>query len=63
MERIIKNWKLIKEPGVKFNMKIENLKTGFCDYPLMYQDGWIVYDRPENVPAYVKKAVKQLFAQ
>jgi hypothetical protein len=41
--------------------KVENLKTGFCDFPIRYKNGLIVYDYPELIPAYVKEMVSKEF--
>lgn len=40
---------------------VENLKTGFCDWPIQYADKHIAYDYPESIPNYVKRTVRSLF--
>jgi len=43
-------WKIHNPDG----WLIENLKTGFGDRPIVYDDGKVAFDYPEIVPAYVK---------
>lgn len=38
-------------------------RYGWNDNALRYDDGWIVYDHPERVPLYVRRAVARLFAE
>lgn len=33
-----------------------NILTGIIDYPIVYDNGQIVYDHPEQLPKYVKEA-------
>lgn len=40
---------------------VENLKNGFCDWPIQYTDGKVSYDSPERIPAYVKKSVRSCY--
>lgn len=40
---------------------VENLKTGFCDWPIQYTDKRIAYDYPERLPKYVKRVVRSLY--
>lgn len=42
---------------------LENLKTGFCEWPIMYGDGTVGYDRPERVPRYVKRVVESILGE
>ena len=59
--KYLSNWELNRmEENV---VRVVNLKTWFTDRALRYpHNGHVVYDRPENIPAYVKKAVNQMFA-
>ena len=36
-------------------------KDFFCDYPIKYVEGDIVYDFPERVPKYIKRIVEREF--
>ena len=53
---IIKNWKLSKKYDRLF---LENIKTGFCDYPILHSKYGVAYDRPEQIPEYVKKYIRE----
>lgn len=33
------------------------------DTPIQYKDGWIVYDRPEQVPQYIRPTVKRFIEE
>lgn len=44
------------------SFKVYNNKT-FSDSAIVYNDGWIVYDFPERVPAYVKVRVRNFAKQ
>lgn len=43
-------WKIHNPDG----WVIENLKTGFGDSPIVYDNGKVAFDYPEIVPEYVK---------
>ena len=45
------------------SLMLENLMTGFTDWPIRYDDGRIAYDFPERIPAYVKRITKAIFSQ
>ena len=48
-------WKIHKPNYNKGLWLIENLKTGFCDYPIFYKDtGRAYFDYPETIPQYVR---------
>jgi len=36
-----------------------NYKTGTTDYPIVYDDGTVAYDRPEAIPTYVRVMVER----
>lgn len=37
--------------------------SGFCVWPILYDDGRIAYDYPEKVPAFIKPKVRRLLEQ
>jgi len=43
-------WRIHRPDG----WMIENLKSGFGDSPIVYEDGKVAFDHPESVPEYVK---------
>jgi len=49
-------WKIYRRDG----WKIENLKTGFGDSPIVYDSGKVAFDYPELVPEYVKDRFKSM---
>jgi len=49
------NWKVYKHNCGR--VIVENIKTGFCDWPIKYDNGKIAYDHPYQIPTYVKKLV------
>lgn len=56
------NWRVslaITQTGKR--MHVENLVTGFCDWPIRYDDGRIAYDYPERLPKYIKSQVAKAF--
>uniref|UniRef100_A0A6H1ZCJ6 Uncharacterized protein n=1 Tax=viral metagenome TaxID=1070528 RepID=A0A6H1ZCJ6_9ZZZZ len=53
---IIKNWKI---SGQSTCLIVENTKTGFCDWLILYPDGGVAYDHPEQIPEYVKKYIRE----
>lgn len=57
---MVGNWVLTHES--RRTVKVVNLKTWVTDYPVQYLDGEIGYDRPEAIPAYIKRKVEDLFA-
>lgn len=42
---------------------VENLKTGFCDWPIQYENGQVAYDCPERLPKYVKRSIVSLYSK
>jgi len=38
---------------------LEDTKEGYTDWPIMYDDGTMAYDRPERIPAYAKALARQ----
>lgn len=41
--------------GSGSRLKVESLLNGFCDWPIRYEDGHVVWDFPQRVPKYVKR--------
>ncbi len=50
------SWKIHNPDG----WKIENLKTGFGDSPIVYEGGKVAFDHPEVVPEYVKNRFRYM---
>jgi hypothetical protein len=43
---------------------LENVKTGFCDYPIFYELGrGVGYDRPESIPESIKKELTKIYSK
>ena len=41
-------------------IRIEKINGIYCDYPLMYDNGDVVYDGCLNIPKYVKENIKRI---
>ena len=41
-------------------IRIEKINGIYCDYPLMYDNGDVVYDGNLNIPKYVKENIKRI---
>lgn len=54
-----RNWVMVRESHR--TIKLWNVKTWVIDWPVLYLDGAVGYDRPEIIPATVKKLVANLF--
>ena len=39
---------------------MEKFNDVYCDYPLMYDNGDVVYDGYLNIPKYVKENIKRI---
>lgn len=55
-----------RDNGSIFIMLEHNPMKGmfsFADYPIMYDDGRIVYDYPGAIPKYVKKAIEDIMIE
>ncbi len=51
-----KVWRIHRPDG----WMIENLKSGFGDSPIVYEDGRVAFDHPEVVPEYVKNQFRYM---
>lgn len=56
------DWYIVREQNASGSALFRpvNAKTGATDWPVMYSDGRIAYDRPESLPAAVRAAVGAL---
>lgn len=52
-------YSFINPYGVLRIMVVDD-RTGYCDYPIMYDDGGIAYDFPERIPKYVREKVRKI---
>ena len=41
-------------------IQVEKINDVYCDYPLMYDNGDVVYDGYLNIPKYVKENIKRI---
>lgn len=41
-------------------IQVEKFNDVYCDYPLMYDNGHVVYDGYLNIPKYVKENIKRI---
>jgi len=42
---------------------LEDTKEGYTEWPIMYDDGSMAYDRPERIPAYAKELARQAWTE
>lgn len=43
------------------SIAVENTKTGFIDYPILYQTGKVAYEYPERIPKTIKSKIEKIY--